>query len=170
MTEEKKYIYKDIEYTLRNKNFKKYVVPSIKFSRKYEDFRKINIPADLEKSVKNIFINRDLIKNSQNIIAENKDKDLKELEVIVAQDTINKIQDEQLADMITYNQLKEEIDKEFLNDENNAKELCEIMFENSESINHNPEGGRKEYGEYYNFIKGVFSDFFSKGNKRLNIF
>jgi hypothetical protein len=170
MIEEKKYIYKDTEYTLRNKNFKKYVVPSIKYSRKYDDFRKKYIPLDLEKRVKSIFVNRELIKNSQNIIAENKDKDLKELEVIVANDTMNKIQDEQLADMITYNQLKEEIDKEFLNDENNAKELCDIMFENSESINHNPEGDQKEYGEYYNFIKGVFSDFFSKDNKRLNIF
>ena len=169
MTEENKYIYKDTEYILRNKNFKKYVVPSIKFSRKYDDFRKKYIPSDLEKRVKNIFVNRDLIKSSQNIIAENKDKDLKELEVIVANDTMNKIQDEQLADMITYNQIKEEIDIEFLNDESNAKELCEIMFEYSESINHNP-NTKEEYDEYYNFIKGVFSDFFSKGKKRLNIF
>lgn len=157
------YNYKNKKYLPRNKSFKPYRVKAIKFIQLYRDFEKDFIK-DLQSDIQS-FLFTDKRAMGKIVTASN------------ANDTgkLNKAITEILKDNPEYALKAQElaqrkaIAKElFLTTDNggnpsdiNAKELCDIMFDNTSTINHNPDT-EQEYLEYLRFIYEVFDDFFLK--------
>jgi len=155
--------YKNKTFTPRNKSFKPYRVKAIKFIQSYRDYEKDFI--------------KDLHSDIQNFLFTDKRAMGKIVSASNTQDSgkINKAVGEVLKDNPEYaikaHELlqRKAIAKElFLTTDNdgnpsdiNAKTLCDIMFENSNPINHNPDT-EQEYSEYLAFIYEVFDNFFLK--------
>lgn len=168
--ETKKYSYKSKTYNLRKTSFKPFRVKALKFIQAYRDFEK-DYTKDLQEEIQSfLFSNK---KANGKIISASNSNDSSKL---------NKA----ITDVLTENpeyaikaqelSMRKDIAKElFLTSENdgtpsdvNAKELCEIMFDNASTINHNPQTA-PEYLEYIQFIFKVFDDFFFTFERLKNI-
>jgi|GEM_PF-6066103 hypothetical protein len=162
LKERREYKYKDIVYKIRNKNWKKYRIPAIKFSRKYTDFENQYIPKDLRDKVDKLYSDKNLIK----LVDKTNKKDKVNEEVM---DKFLESSGDVIIAMSKIKLMKNEIVEDFFLENENAKELCNIVYENSESINYEPDGGQDDYDEYFNFIKGTFSFFLMMSRPTTNI-
>jgi hypothetical protein len=162
-TKEKKYSYNGKEYNLRTKSFKPYRIKAIQFINRYNEFESLFI-SDLQANI-NQFLFTDK-KVQSKIVTAKSAGDTSKLNKAVIEALLENPEYAVKAQELTNKKiLTKELflttDKDGNVSDANAKELCEIMFEDSSGIDHDPQT-EKEYTEYTAFIYGVFDDFFLK--------
>jgi len=163
---EKKYTYKGKELTLRKNSFKPYRVKAMPFIKGFSEYEK-SLTEKLQTE-----INDFLFKNKKvngYIISANNDGDASKLNEVIAKVLLDN--PEYAIKAKELQSLKEYAKEVFLTtdlkgepSDENSKKLCEIMFDNHQVINHNPQT-EKEYDEYLKFIYEVWDVFFSKFSK-----
>lgn len=158
-----KYTYKSKNYIPRNKSFKPYRVKAIRFIQSFRDFEKDFIK-DLQSDI-HTFLFTDK-KSMGRIVTASNTKDTGKLNKAISD--VLKENPEYALKAQELSQRKDIAKELFLTTDNdgnpsdiNAKELCNIMFGDTTTINHNPET-EQEYLEYLKFIYEVFDDFFLK--------
>ena len=160
---ENKFVYKTKEYTLRKNSFKPYRAKALPFIKKFNDFER-TLTETLQNELNNFLFNHKKIKGY--IVTANNEGKTSELNDAIAKTLL---ENPEYAIKAKEIQAAKEYAKEtFLitdlkgepSDEN-AKILCDIMFENAQTINHNPQT-EKDYDEYLKFIYNVWDIFFSK--------
>ncbi len=154
------YTYNGKDYPVRTKSFKPYRLKSILFQKKYNEYEK-QYTSELQSKIQEFLMTDKKAKAS--IMSASKTGD----------DSVNKTIVKILADNPSYAILAKEFadnkamarelfimtnEKGEVSDVN-AKELCDIMLENSSDISHNPET-EKEYEAYETFINQMWNDFF----------
>lgn len=148
--EEKTFTYLGKEYKERKRTYKPLRINSIKFFRKYSDFEKEYIGEDLYNQYYNTLLQNAIEEDVTEENAEEKSK------VLLDKKDIMRLQ-------LEFTQKQSEAYEIFLLDENNTKELCDIYFENSNEIDHNPTD--ENFDEYYSFVGEVFRYFFFRYKK-----
>lgn len=158
---EKTYIYNGVEYTPRKKSFKPYRSRALVFLNKYNEFEKSYTSTLLgeiqtflitDKKFAGKIITARNTSNSERISKAVSEALLSSPDYAMkSQELVNKKALAKELFLIT--------DGEGNSSDKNARELCDIMLEDSENINHNPETG-DEYSEYMKFIYGLYDDFF----------
>lgn len=162
-SKEKKYTYSGKEYALRTKSFKPYRLLAIQFINKYNEYESAytsSLQADINK-----FLFTDKKVQSKIVTAKNSG-DASKLNKAIMEALLENPEHALMAQELSNKKiLAKELfltsDKDGKVSDVNAKELCNIMFDESESINHDPQT-EQEYAEYTAFIYGVFDDFFLK--------
>ena len=167
---EKTFKYKGKTLTFRTKSFKPYRVKAISLITAYREYEK-EFTQDLQSEIQT-FLFSDKKAMGKIVTASNK-KDTSLLNKAIGDVLIENpdyaIKAQELNE-------RKEIAKElFLTTDNdgipsdtNAKTLCDIMFENSSIINHNPDT-ENEYADYLQFLFEVFDFFFLKFVQLKNI-
>lgn len=157
------YTYKGVEYTTQNKTFKPYRVKAIMFINEYNEFES-KYTSTLQADINNFLITNKAIQGK--IINAKNTSDTSKLNKVVSEALLlnpeyamkvqelagKKLMAKEL--FLTTNKAGEVSDE-------NAKKLCQIMLEKTESIDHNPDS-EDEYKEYMEFINKLFNDFFLK--------
>lgn len=156
--ENTKYIYKGTEFIKRaKKTFKPYQIKGIWLQKKYDDFIKEFIGDDIQKSAnKNLFSNAELLKSVTRL--ENNPEEVGRVF----------LQNENGMQIMNYLQLKQQANELFILDEQNAKELMEILFENHQEMVHDTETD-EDAKEYEKFMIEVLNLFFSIFKKQIGI-
>lgn len=161
MENEKKYVLNGIEYKQRETKIKPYRLLSIDLLEKYED----GLPEIISKTQEKVNSSLMSDKSFMGEAISAKNNDDKEKLGNLTLKCLNKNKD--LMKEYLHSTIKRRnYEEKFLLDENNSKLLCEIFFENSETINHNPDS-EEDVDSYLEFLRDVLSDFFLKTNNRL---
>lgn len=155
--------YKNKEYTFRTKSFKPYRIKAIKFIQSYREFEKDFIK-DLQTDIQT-FLFTDKKAMGKMVSASNTNDtakiNLATIEVL-KENPEYALKAQELAERKAIaKELFLTTDNDGNPSEQNAKELCDIMFDNASTINHNPQT-ELEYTEYLKFIYEVYDLFFSK--------
>lgn len=154
--DKKKFTLDGKDYFVKKLFYKPDRIRQIKYLRRYLDFEKEYLGDEFTESPYNS-IQR--VKIAEKLVEElNTDfnnMDKKELQTKFAESFLpNNLSSE-------FYQKQSEAIQLFILDENNAKELCEIYFENADEINHNPYDLEDDkFLDYNNFITELFSFFF----------
>jgi len=156
--ENTKYIYKGTEFIQRaKKTFKPYQIKGIWLQKKYDEFEKEFIGEDIQKNInKNFFKDIEFLKTVSQL-GDNHEE-------------VGRLflQNENGIEMMNYLQLKNQAKELFILDEENAKELMEILFENHNDMNHQTETD-EDANEYEKFMVEVMNLFFSMFKKQIGI-
>lgn len=163
---EKQFIFNGKELKLSKNSFKPKRVRSMPFIKAYNEFEAKHI-SDLQSQLNTFIFSNKKVKGY--IVSANESGDQTELNKSIAEllienpDYVLKAKELQAAkdyakELFLTSDLKGEPD------DSNAKLLCEIMFENHQNVNHNPQT-EKDYDEYLKFIYEVWDVFFSKFSK-----
>lgn len=167
---DKKYSLNGIEFIERKKSFKPYRIKAILFSEKYNEFEN-KYCGDLQNEINNFLYTDKKVMGK--VIAASNSGDVTKLNKVCQEVLLS--EPNQIAKLTKLTERKSLARELFLytdckgnfSDEN-VKELCEIMFENADIINHEPQE-ENEFIEYSKFIDGVCSDFFLKYPKQIYI-
>lgn len=157
--EKDRFILDGKEFTVRKFTYKKDRTSQIKYLRRFKDYAKEYIGADLYDKFYSSFQTTSLIKSlseeaNSNLSSEDKAKFNAELVQSLLPESIS----------LEFNDKHSEAIQLFLLDnDNNAKELCEMLFENANEIEHNPNDDK--FLDYNNFINDVFNYFFFYNHK-----
>lgn len=146
------------EYFVKKFYYKPDRIRQIKFLRKYLDFEKEYLGNELyDKSYNSLQNIKVIEKLSEEVNSNSLNKD----------EMMKQLTDSLLPTSLSnefYQKQSEAIQLFLLENEDNAKELCEIHFENAKEINHNPIDDN-QFLEYNNFITDLFNYFFFNKNK-----
>jgi hypothetical protein len=153
---DKKYTYNSIEYSTRNKSFKPYRIKAIIFSEKYNKFEK-EYCGDIQEEINNFLYTDKKVMGK--VISAKNTGDTNKLNTVIQESLLS--DPLQLSKLIKLTERKNTAKEMFLLDTVNAKELCDIMLNESETINHEPDGDEL-FSEYYAFLTELMTDFFLK--------
>lgn len=149
--EEKKFTLDGKEFIVKKFYFKPDRVKQIKFHRKYLNYEKEYIGEDLWNK---FYSNMQRIKlMSEYVKSENSNVNNEELNKAIGDNLLKEDYNQE------FNQYQSEAIQLFLfENEENAKTLCELHFENHNEIDHNPTD--EKFLAYNNFILELFRYFF----------
>jgi translation initiation factor 6 (eIF-6) len=161
-----KYTYSGITYIPRTKSFKPYRVQALALIKKFNDFEK-EFTSDLQTDINKFLFTDKRVMGS--VITANNSGDSKKLNEAVSKALVSNpemaLKAKELTDSkILAVELFLTTDCKGNVSEENAVKLCDIMLEDSGTINHNPDT-EAEYGKYLEFIYSVWRDFFLKFKK-----
>jgi hypothetical protein len=163
MNKEKVYIYKGIKFIPRKRAFKPYRIKAIGFLNKYNEFENSYCSA-LQSEIQKFLLNDKTV--SGKIITAKNAGDYEKISKAIGEALLcNPDYAMKTQELIKKKAMAKELflitDEAGNASEMNAKELCKIMLEDSEKIDHTPES-EKDYLEYMTFLNEVMNDFFMK--------
>lgn len=152
---EQKFIWKDTELIIRDKTIKPYRIWSYRFDDKWDKFIRATLPEDLLKFREEIdkkTVNMLKKKFSSKQIDEQMEKHLEQ-------------NDEDTLKAIFLNKEIQKAKELFILLDNNASEMCENIFTNSNIIIHDEERTEEEMDDYIMLMVDILSFFLKRHRK-----